>query len=219
MKIHLGIIPDGNRRFAQKHGWPEWRGHLYGAKKMEEFLNWCLEYPEIKQISIFALSTENLNRPKEELEKLWEIYRKQLEKLLRSKEVRERGIRIRVFGDPSKWRDDIKDLVKELISSTKMYSKYILNILLAYGFKFELKNAISRLLKNNSGNLERYLFVRQPLDLIIRTGGRHRLSNFLLYQASYAEIWFSRTLWPEFRKEEFKRIMDWFFQQQRNFGR
>jgi undecaprenyl diphosphate synthase/tritrans,polycis-undecaprenyl-diphosphate synthase [geranylgeranyl-diphosphate specific] len=217
--IHIGLIPDGNRRYALEHGKSLIIGHKEGAKRIEEFLDWCNEYPEIKMVSVFALSTENLNRPKEEVQALWDIYKTQLRRLLQSQEVKKNRIKIRVLGNDGVWKPDIKDIVKELFESTKSYSRYVLNILLAYGSKFEINQAVKETIKRPLTKLDKALYVKEPLDLVIRTGRQHRLSNFMLYQSSYAEIYFSDSLWPEFTREEFDRVMEWYFEQQRKFGK
>ena len=104
-------------------------------------------------------------------------------------------------------------------NSTKHYSKHILNILLGYGSKFEINNAIKQAIKKPIKTIDKTLLVKEPLDLVIRTGGQCRLSNFMLYQASYAEIYFSKTLWPAFTKKEFGNIIKWYYKQQKNFGK
>jgi undecaprenyl diphosphate synthase len=223
--IHLAIIPDGNRRWAKKKKKPVWYGHIAGAKKMEEFLDWCLEHPEIKMVSIYALSTENLNRSEKELQKLWDIYKKEFKKLLKSKKVKNNEIRINIVGDVDVWRRDVKKLARTLMRVTENYTRYILNILLAYGSHFEIFNAVKKVIGKGirstpllRQSFSRFLMVNRPVDLVIRTGGQYRLSNFLLFQAAYAEIYFSKTLWPDFSREEFEKILRWFKKQKRKFG-
>ncbi len=217
--IHIGLIPDGNRRYAKKRSKPPWYGHLLGAKKMYDFVEWCTEYPEIKRITIYALSIENIEREREEVDKLWEIYKKEFQRLLTDDRVSRNGISVRVLGNDGLWKPGMKEAVKEVVDSTKNYSKYILNIMLAYGSKFEINRAVKEVIKRPVNTIDRFLMVREPLDLVIRTGGQHRLSNFMLYQASYAELAFTKKLWPEFTKRDLKRIMEWYFEQQRRFGK
>ncbi len=217
--IHLGIIPDGNRRFAKSRGKNPWEGHLLGAKKTKEFLEWCSKYPEINKVSIYALSTENLNRSKEELDQLWKLFSRELKKIVNEPVIKERGIKIRVLGDSNLWRPDLKEAAKEAIKSTKQYSKNILNIMLAYGSKLELNNAVKKVVGKPLQTIDNFLMVKEPLDLVIRTGGQHRLSNFMLYQASYAELYFTDTLWPDFTKKEFGKIMNWYREQEKKFGK
>ena len=218
-KIHIGVIPDGNRRYAIENGKPIIDGHIEGAKKIEEFLDWCDDYPEIRMVSIFALSTENLKRPKEEVDVLWDVYSHELKKLLKDPRVKNKKLNVRVLGDRGTWNADVKDTARQLYNSTKTYSRMVLNIMLAYGSKLEIKRATKEMIKKPFMKLDRALYVKEPLDLVIRTGRQHRLSNFMLYQASYAEIYFSDKLWPEFTKKDFDNVMDWYHEQQRKFGK
>lgn len=217
--IHVGLIPDGNRRFALRNKKLPWEGHLEGTQRIKDFLNWCLEYPEIKRISIYALSTENLNRSQDELDALWKIYKEELGQILSDPVIKEKGVKVRVLGNDTMWRPDVKEVVKEVSNSTKQYSKHILNIMLAYGSNFELSNAVKNVIKKPFATIDRHLLVKEPLDLVIRTGGQRRLSNFMLYQASYAELYFTDTLWPAFTKKEFDKIIDWYHLQKKKFGK
>ncbi len=217
--IHIGLIPDGNRRWAREHGKSPMYGHSVGAKRLEEFVEWCGEYPEIKMVSIFALSTENLKRPKEEVDALWRVYGLELRKLLRDPRVKKNRMRVRVVGERGIWKPGIKQIVKELYDTTKTYSRFVLNIMLAYGSKLELNRAMKETVRKPFEKLDKALYVREPLDLVIRTGNQHRLSNFMLYQASYAEIYFSDKLWPDFTREDFDVVMEWYQEQQRKFGK
>ncbi len=215
--IHIGLIPDGNRRYAIENGKNLYDGHVEGARRVEDFLEWCKEYPEIKMVSIFALSTENLNRAPLEVKALWSVYKEELRKLVNR--AKEDQIKVKVVGNDGLWKPDVKEVAKELVDSTKSYSRYILNLMLAYGSKFEIRQAVKATIKKPLLKIDKALYVKEPLDLVIRTGKQHRLSNFMLYQASYAEIYFSDSLWPEFSREEFGIIMDWYFEQQRKFGK
>ncbi|MEM5814991.1 MAG: polyprenyl diphosphate synthase [Candidatus Aenigmatarchaeota archaeon] len=228
---HLGVILDGNRRWARKRGLPPWEGHRAGAKKLEEFLNWCLELG-ISNISVYALSTENLNRPKEELEKIFELFKEYINSLLNDKNkfsfFEKYEVKVRFIGELNKLPKPLLRLMHKLMKKTAKYQKRILNFLIAYGGKSELVSAFNKLMKElvkkgrvqiTEKDIERHLYINIPVDLIIRTGGYQRLSNFLLWQASYAEIYITKTLWPDFSKKEFVRALKWFSEQKRNFGR
>ncbi len=217
--VHIGLIPDGNRRYATRSGRKAWEGHRDGAKKIREFMDWCLEYPEVKRVSVFGLSSDNLTRSEKEVKELWSLYKRSFKELLNDAAIKENGIRVRIVGNDKIWDPDLKDIVKEVADSTKQYSRYVLNFLLAYGSKFEISNAIRKVAKKPMGAIDRFLMVKEPLDLIIRTGDQCRLSNFMLYQAGYAEIYFSKTMWPDFTKGEFDRIMKWYYSQKRKFGK
>jgi len=225
-EIHVAIIPDGNRRWARKRNKPEWYGHLAGAKKMEQFMDWVLEHPEIKMVSIYGLSTENLKRNKDELKKLWTIYKREIKKLRSSKKIKDNNVRIKIIGEEAFWSPDFKHAAKSVMKTTENYTKNVLNVLIAYGSQSEILTSIKKVAKAGvkaipplKNALINYLMVNRPADLIIRTGGQQRLSNFLLYQAAYAEIYFTDILWPDFSKKEFEKILKWFWNQERKFGR
>lgn len=193
---------------------------------MEEFLDWVLEHPEIKTVSIYGLSTENLNRSKKELSKLWDIYKRELKKLQNSKKIKNNKVKINVMGEEDLWRSDVKHVAKSVMRATESYTRSVLNILIAYGGQNEILNAIKKIVKFGVKSIPplrdsfaKYLMINKPVDLIIRTGGQYRLSNFLLYQAAYAEIYFSNTLWPDFSRKEFEKILNWFWDQKRKFGK
>ena len=225
-EIHVAIIPDGNRRWARKRGRPEWYGHVKGAEKLETVLDWCIEHPEVKMISVYALSTENLKRSKEELSKLWWVYKNNLKRILNSKKIVDNNVRVNVIGDSTVWRSDVKQVAKNVENATGNYAKIIWNILIGYGSQYEILNAAKKVVKSGVKAIPplrdafvKYLMINKPVDLIIRTGGQRRLSNFLLYQSAYSEIYFSDTLWPDFSRKEFEKILKWFWAQQRKFGK
>jgi len=231
MKVpnHLGVIIDGNRRWAKKRGMPPWYGHRQGAKTLENFLNWCLEL-KIPQVSIFTLSTENLNRPKRELEELFKLYYKYLDKWANKKNgfLDKYEVKVRFIGDFNKLPPKLVRLMGKLMQKTAKYQKKILNLLVAYGTHFEITHVIKKIaekalktgkLEITPKEIEKNLLVSVPLDLVIRTGGFSRLSNFMVWQASYAEIYTTQTLWPDFTKEELIKAIEWYNSIQRNFGR
>jgi undecaprenyl diphosphate synthase len=224
--IHVALIPDGNRRWAKNNNRPEWYGHMMGARKMEKFTDWILKHPEIKTVSIYALSTENLKRDETELKKLWDIYNAEFRKLTNSKKIKENGVKINIIGEQNTWRPDVKHVAKELMKATKNYTKSVLNVLLAYGGQAEILTMVKEFAKKESNKCEpikerasRYLMVNSPVDLVIRTGGQFRLSNFLLFQTAYAELYFTKTLWPDFNEKEFEKSIRWYYTQKRKFGK
>jgi tritrans,polycis-undecaprenyl-diphosphate synthase [geranylgeranyl-diphosphate specific] len=225
-EIHVALIPDGNRRWAKKKGRPEWFGHYSGAKKMEEFLNWTIDHPEIKIVSVYGLSTENLKRNPKELNKLWNIYKREFKKMTSSKLVKENNIRVNIIGEENLWGLDFKHVVRALNKATENYTKTVFNFMIAYGSHSEMLSAIKKIAKAGVKAIPplreafiNYLKVNKPVDLVIRTGGQRRLSNFLLYQAAYSELYFTETLWPDFSRKEFDKIIRWFWEQERRFGK
>lgn len=226
---HLGVIIDGNRRWAQKRGMPAWYGHRQGAKTLENFLNWCLEL-KIPQVSVFTLSTENLNRPKREVEELFKLYYEYLDKWANKKNgfLDKYEVRVRFIGDLSKLPPKLVRLMGKLMQKTAKYQKKILNLLVAYGTHFELTEVVKKIAEKalKTGKLvvtpreiEKNLLIPTPVDLLIRTGGEYRISNFLVWQISYSELIFLSKLWPDFTKKDLIWCIKEFNRRQRRFGK
>jgi len=229
MPNHIGIILDGNRRWAKKHGMKPWEGHREGAKNFEKFIDWCLEL-NISQISAYVLSTENLNRPKREVNEILRLLKEYLDKLENEKMhlFDKYEVKIRFHGNFKKLPKSLVKIMNRIMRRTEKYDKKILNILIAYGGKYELtkaiKNIAERILKSGriritKKDIEENLLISGDVDLVIRTGGNYRLSNFLLWQTAYAEIYVTKTLWPDFKKRNLIKAIEWFNNVKRNFGK
>lgn len=229
---HIALIPDGNRRWAHKRGLLPWEGHRAAEKVLKNFLKWCLEL-KIPQVSIWIGSTENLSkRPKKEIRELYKIYHHFLSELEKQEEKKEAllekyQVKIRFIGDIEKLPKDIVRLMYRIMKKTAKYQKRILNILINYGGKFELLEVFRKIANKiieigkveiSEKDIEQNLLVKTPVDLIIRTGGFNRLSNFMLWQGAYAEIYVTKTLLPDFSKREFMKAIRWFDSIKRNFG-
>jgi undecaprenyl diphosphate synthase len=234
---HLGVIIDGNRRWARARGMKPWMGHWEGVKNLEGFLKNCLEMG-VPEVSVYALSTENLKRPKRELDELFKIFyhyidkwekemsdskKKEYESLLDKYQVK-----VRFIGDLERLPPKIVQVMGKLMRRTAKYQKRALNLMIGYGSKFELTETIKKIAKKalktgrveiTEKDIETNLSVTKPVDLLIRTGGESRLSNFMLWQSSYAELYFTETLWPNFKKKELVKAIKWFNNQKRNFGK
>jgi tritrans,polycis-undecaprenyl-diphosphate synthase [geranylgeranyl-diphosphate specific] len=205
-------------------------GHREGAKKVEKFLNWCLELG-IKQVSLYALSTENLeNRPKKEIEEIFKIFYEYFKKLSNEKFslLEKYDVRVRFIGDLNRLPKTLVKLMRKLMEKTAKHHKRILNFLIAYGGKTELLNTFKKLAEKmiklgkveiREKDIEKNLWISEPVDLIIRTGGYSRLSNFLIWQSNYAEFFVTKTLWPDFKKRDLIRAIKWFNSVKRNFGK
>jgi len=226
---HLGIIIDGNRRWARARGLQPWQGHQHGVETFEKFLNWCMEL-NIHQVSVYCLSTENLSRPKRELNEMFKIWNDYLEKWERGESdlLDKYKVKVRFIGDLSKLPPKLVKLMGKVMMKTAKYQKRVLNLLIAYGGQFEMMEAIKRIAEKalkkgrvelTPKDIERNLLVPVPLDLVIRTGGRSRLSNFLIWQAAYAELYVTKILWPDFTKKELIKAIRWYSSVQKNFGR
>lgn len=219
-----------NRRWARKHKKKSpWLGHRVGAQTFENFLKWCLELG-VPQVSVYMLSTENLNRPKREVEELVDLYYKYLKKWESGKDglLEKYQVRVRCLGDLNKLPPKIRKLTGKLMQKTAKYQKRFLNLMIAYGGQFELIEVMKKIARKavktgrvevTKRDIEKNLLVPVPVDLLIRTGGHRRLSNFMLWQTSYAEFYFTKTLWPDFSKAELIKAIKWFNSTKRNFGK
>lgn len=225
MLKHLGIIPDGNRRFSEKNGIGLEKAYIAGFEKAEEVFDWVLEIPTIKRATIYALSTENFERTSEELAVLTQLYDLYFRKLAKDKKIHGNEVKVRIIGRINTL-NGLSDAVKELHEATEDYDKYVLNIALGYGGRSEIFDAVKKIHeqgidfnKLDEKTFSKYLYEPNDVDLLIRTGDRHRISNFLTWQTAYTEFYFSDLLWPEFDRKEFNKALDFYKSTQRNFGK
>ncbi|MCH5170539.1 MAG: isoprenyl transferase [Oscillospiraceae bacterium] len=228
---HVGIIMDGNGRWAKQRNLPRYKGHIEGAKTFRKIGEFAADVG-VKCLTFYAFSTENWKRPQEEVNAIMELFREYLmEADERSAENEEKGITLRFIGDKSGIPEDIVGLMNhiEQISSDK--SKVVLNIAINYGGRHEIANAVRTIAaKVKNGEMEAadidedtisdYLYTKgmPDPDLIIRPSGECRLSNFLTYQSAYSELWFSDVLWPDFTEEDFVQALREFENRNRRFG-
>jgi len=226
---HVAVVLDGNRRWARVHGLQPWKGHDFGSKKFEDFLEWCSEL-RIPQVSAYVLSTENLNRSKKELDEIFKIAYEALEKWEKKEDsvFDKYQVKVRFVGDLEKLPPKLVRLMSKLMRRTAKYQKRVLNFMVAYGSKFELTHVMRKIAEKamkggrieiTEKDIDANLLVPVPVDLVIRTGGMSRLSNFMLWQAAYAEFYVTKTLWPDFSKREFVKAIKWYNSVQKNFGR
>lgn len=218
---HVGVILDGNRRWASARDMIPWQGHREGAKKVQDFLKWCLDLG-IKTVTLFAFSTENFNRVSNEVEELMKIYEENLSNLLDSKIIHDYEVRVRALGRINLLPEKIKILIEEVEEATKNYGSFYLNIALAYGGRAEIVDAareIANKVKKGDLNpdnineklIEEHLYTSHlphpNPDLIIRTSGEARLSNFLIWQSAYSELFLVDVFWPDFREIDLERAI------------
>lgn len=202
-------------------------GHREGAEKFEEFLNWCQELG-VPQVSAYVFSTENLNRSKKEVDKIFRLFYGFLRRWDKETSFFDKyEIKVRFVGDLSRLPPKLIKLMDKIMIKTAKYQKQALNTLIAYGGRLELTETIKKIAEKaiKTGKVEiterevaKNLSVPEPVDLVIRTGGLSRLSNLLLWQAAYAEIYVTDTLWPNFTKRELIKAIEWYNSVQRNFG-
>lgn len=222
---HLAIILDGNRRYAKKRGKLPWEGHAAGAKTLQDLLGWSRELG-LKELTLYCFSTENFKRTKKEVDKLMELFLKFFKKLNRNKDFLEKGIKLNFVGKLSLLPNDVRDAAKDLMRQTKNNTKLIVNFAIAYGSRMEIIEAVKKILKDNiepsqltEEKFNDYLYLKSEPDLLIRPGGEKRLSNFILWQLAYSELYFLDKLWPEFTKEDLKKAIDEVENRHRRFGK
>lgn len=216
---HVAVIQDGNRRYASKQGDEPTDGHREGAETTEALLNWCDEL-DIQEVTLYTFSTENFNRPEDEREELFDLIASKLREFADADRVHEEGVRIRTIGETDRLPERVQDAIAYAEEKTGGYDQLYLNIALAYGGRAELLGATREIAADvNSGTIDPedidvetiddalYDGPTHNVDLIIRSGGDERTSNFLPWQANgnEAAVYFSTPYWPEFRKIDFLR--------------
>lgn len=229
---HVGIILDGNRRFAKKLMLQPWKGHEWGANKVKQLFEWAHELG-VKELTLYAFSEENFNRPETEFNFLMDLFKKEYQSMIDnpdSAKIDEYGIRIKFIGRIHKFPEEVQTIMQELMHKTQQYTNYTVNIAMAYGGRSEIVDATKQIAEQvQEGTLDinsitedtfsQYLYMADEPDLIIRTS-EHRLSGFLLWQASYAELIFlPDKLWPEFEKNDFVQCIEEYKQRKRRFGK
>ena len=232
---HIGVILDGNRRFARGLGVEVQRGHEFGVQKVHDLLGWCLELG-IPNVTVFVFSAENFDRTSEEVDYLFALFVRESQKLLTNAQIKTHKVRIKVIGQREKMPEAVVGASATLEHSTAEHDGMLLNIAFAYGGREEIVDGFKKLLleadaehrsladiaqRLSAAQLSDYLYtagVPDP-DFIIRTSGELRLSGFLLWQAAYSEYYFCDALWPAFRRIDFLRAIRSYQGRERRFGR
>ncbi len=218
---HVAIIMDGNGRWGIKKKKSRNFGHKQGVKVVEKIISESIK-KKINYLTLFAFSTENWKRPKKEINFLIYLLERYVDKELNK--LIEKKVRLKIIGNLNKFPTSLKRKLKKSEQMTKNNNKIQLNIALNYGSKEEIVKSVKKInklsLPINSKNISKYLYTSNIPDpeILIRTGNRYRLSNFLLWQASYTEIFFIKKLWPDFNKKDFNKIISYFSKVRRNFG-
>jgi len=219
-KLHIAIIMDGNGRWATSQGKQRVEGHKVGSEVVREITTFASQNINISELTLYAFSTENWKRPKLEVEFLMQLLSRYLENELKT--YIKNGVKFKAIGDISKFSKRLQKAIKNLEKETQSCKFLTQNLALNYGGKDEIIRGVQNLIdskdKITEKSLESNLDVGTPVDILIRTGGDHRISNFLLWQIAYAEIFFLETLWPDFSKNEFESVLDRFKQIDRRFG-
>jgi len=228
---HIAIILDGNGRWAKQRNLPRSEGHRQGGENLKKLIDVILEL-EIPYISLYTFSTENWKRPKSEIQSLWNLLQEFFTKYL--EECKQKQICIKVSGDISKLPKASQEILNKAVQETKKNKRLLANFCINYGSKQEILRAVNQIIQikieqyKNTGKIsdikikefEKHLYT-YPLpsvDLLIRPGGEQRISNFLLWQCAYAELYFTDVLWPDFSREELFKALEWYSGRERRFG-
>jgi len=223
---HIAVIMDGNGRWAKHRLLPRVAGHKRGVETVREITRACVERG-VKFLTLFAFSSENWRRPTDEVSVLRQLFLVALEQEV--DRLNRNGIRLRVIGDVTPFGEKIVSLVKKAEDATQGNTKLTLTVAANYGGRWDLVQAMNRLVATSTPgfhefsetDLAKHLamsFAPEP-DLFIRTGGEQRISNFLLWQLAYTELYFTKTLWPDFGTESLDEAISWYAQRERRFGR
>lgn len=219
---HLGIILDGNRRWAKERGLPTLEGHRKGFENVKLIIQ-AAQDRGIETLTLFCFSTENWHRSKEEVDYLMDIFRKSLSDYFGK--FNEKNVKINILGQKEKFAGDIKEQIKKIESETKNNTGMTLNLALSYGGRAELVDAIKKIVKKGidpdkitEDTVKDNLWTSDA-DLIIRTGGEQRLSGFLLWQAAYSEFLFVKKYWPDFGENDLDAALAEYASRQRRFGK
>ena len=229
MPQHIAIIMDGNNRWAKSHNLPAKAGHRHGAEAAREIVNSCLSR-DIKYLTLFAFSSENWLRPRQEVQGLMALFLSVL-KRKEIKQLHQRNVRLQFIGNRSSFSQKLQDNMREVEELTHNNTGTTVVVAADYGGRWDIANSVSQIVdKVASGELNKdaidanlvheYTAISEypDPDLCIRTGGEHRISNFLLWQLAYTELYFTDCYWPDFGDEQFQQALDDFAKRQRRYG-
>jgi len=217
--MHIAAIMDGNRRWAQKNKWKKFLGHQKGVQVLEDIVLACPQY-DIKVFTVYALSTENLQRASQELNDLFKII---IDFCQKKENFKKNNIKVKILGNIKLLPSKVQESLFQLETYTNNSSGLLFQICLAYGGRNEIIRSMKKTMKNkeeiNEKNIQKNLDSESEPDLIIRTGGHQRLSNFLIWQGAYSEFLFLDKMWPDFTKKDLEEAICYFKKQKRNFGK
>ena len=222
---HLAIIMDGNRRWAKRRGLPTLEGHRRGYEKIKALTRWCIEY-NISIVTLYAFSTENWNRSKQEVTYLMSLLRLVLEHDV--DELDQQGVRLKVIGQRERLAPGLQQLSTKAEATTQKNARLVLQLAISYGGRPEIVEAVRRLISDQvaaeqvteaSVSARLWTAGTADPDLIVRTAGEQRLSNFLTWQSVYTELLFIKKYWPDFTKRDLLAVIEEFSRRQRRYGK
>ena len=214
---HVAFIMDGNGRWGIKKAKGRNYGHIKGVETVKEIVKSSIKQ-KIPIVTFYVFSSENWRRPQKEINFLFKLIKNYFSNEIEN--INKQGIKINILGELNKLPLDIKHILKKTIFLTKKNKKIIVNLAINYGAKIEILNAFKKTKKLNIKNLEKNLYTKNMPnpDILVRTGGHKRLSNFMLWQLAYSELFFLNKLWPDFNSEDLKKVVIKFKKSKRNFG-
>lgn len=222
---HIAIIPDGNRRWAELHGISRKEAYAKGIQHIGDALKWCRE-ADVKMLTMWGFSLENFHRDEKEIGQLFELFKINLKKAIESDDENKGKLRTRFFGRIDLFPTEIQRMIKEAEKVTAKNSEYQLNLLLSYGGRAEIIDAVNSIIKEGIGKVDEKILSEHMYtaglpdpDLIIRTSGEKRLSGLLPWQSTYSEFYFSDKLWPDFSKEDFEDALSDYAKRKRRYGK
>jgi tritrans,polycis-undecaprenyl-diphosphate synthase [geranylgeranyl-diphosphate specific] len=231
MPKHVAVIMDGNRRFAKiQNNLSVIKGHEFGVDTLEKVLDWSIDLG-IEIVTAYAFSTENFNRPKDEVDGLMSLFNKNFKRIVAHEKIHKNEVKVKVVGRIDLLPEEVKESIKEAEESTAHYNKRLFNLAIGYDGRLEIVDAIKKIvtcfqdgkiaiddIDEDIVSKNLYTAGLDDPNLIIRTSGEERLSGFLLWQSSYSELYFCDSLWPELRKVDFLRAIRSYQQRERRFG-
>ena len=223
---HIAIIPDGNRRFARKKGISRQEGYAIGIRKIGDVLKWCKEH-NVHMLTMWGFSTDNFKRDRDEIAGLFELFKENLKKAIDSDDSNKDNLRVRFFGRISLFPREIQEMVRRAEDlSARGERKYQLNLLLSYGGREEMVDAVNSIIAEGMKKVDEkaisdHLYTKglPDPDLIIRTSGEQRLSGLMPWQSAYSEFYFCKKLWPDFSKKDFEASLREFAKRKRRYGK
>lgn len=225
---HVAFICDGNRRWARGKGLPAWEGHRQGFKKLQDLADWAKEL-NIKEMSLYGFSMQNFKRDEKEVKFLMDLFESHAKKFLENSKIHENKVKIKHAGRLDLLPERVQKPMKELIEATKDYNNHTIHLCIAYGGREEIVDGVNKIIKDvKEGKLDKieedtfgdYLYFNSDPDLIIRTSGENRTSNFLPWQSTYSEWFFLEKHWPELSKQDLVKCIEEFKEKRnRRFGK
>jgi len=225
----IAIVLDGNRRYGKKLGLKPWMGHKFGVENVKNIIEWCQDLG-IKELTLYSFSIDNFKRSEKEIKFLFNLFKRYIKELKNDKRVRDKGIRINYIGRLNMFPQEIQNEMYEVMEKTKKNNKFVVNFAMAYSGRAEITDALKKIIQKiknkkiieddvDENLINDNLYLSSSPDILIRPGGEKRISDFLIWQSNYSELFFIKKLWPELTKEDLIKIIDEYKHRERRFGK